>query len=201
MASGRPEIVTLSVDPPVVEQGGGVDVTVEYRDAVLIRVRRPDGVHRDFPAAACTGTETFHVGQISGGDITVTALDPAAAATSGNPYGESTPRVVPVRTYSLPPLTDLRLPDLNLGIPAVQIDANEVHIGEPALSHLIELAQLRGGIADVPAPFPAWLAEPPGMQEFTVPPLAFPRDVLPALLAQMLATPMSPFSTVLPEEN
>jgi hypothetical protein len=200
MASGGPEIVTLSVDPAVVEKGGGVDVTVEYRDAVLIRVRRPDGVHRDFPAAPGAGTETFHIGQISGGDITVTALDPAAA-TSGNPYGESAPRIVPVRTYSLPPLSGLRLPDLNLGIPALQIDANDVHIGEPALSHLIELAQLRGGIAYFPAPFPAWLAEPPGMQEFTVPRLAFPHDVLPALLAQMLATPVSPFSTVLPEEN
>jgi hypothetical protein len=199
MASGRPEIVTLSVDPPLVEQGGGIDVTVEYRDAVLIRVRRPDGVHRDFPAAAGTGTETFHVGQISGGDISVTALDPAAAI-SGNPYGESAPRVVPVRTYSLPPLSGLRLPDLNLGIPAVQIEANELHIGEPALTHLIELAQLRGGIAHLPAPFPAWLAEPPVIQ-FVIPPLAFPHDLLPALLAQMLATPISPFPTVLPEEN
>jgi hypothetical protein len=200
MANGGPEIVALSVDPPVVERDGGVDVTVEYRDAVLIRVRRPDGVHQDFPAAAGTGTETFHVRQLSGGDITVTALDPAAA-TSGNPYGESAPRVVPVRTYSLPPLSGLRMPDLNLGIPAVQIDVNEVHIGEPALSHLIELAQLRHGITDLPAPFPAWLAEPPGMHEFTVPQLALPQDVLPALFAQLLATPVSPFFTVRPEEN
>jgi hypothetical protein len=200
MAGRGPRIVALSVDPPVVEHDGGVDVTVEYRDAILIRVRRPNGVHQDFPAATDTGTETFHVRQISGGDITVTALDPAAA-TAGNPYGESAPRVVPVRTYSLPPLSGLRLPDLNLGIPAVQIDAHEVHIGEPALSHLIELAQLRRGIADLPAPFPAWLVEPPAMREFTIPQLAFPPDVLPALFAQLLATPVSPFSTVLPEEN
>jgi hypothetical protein len=201
MTSGGPGIVMLSVDPPVVEQGGGVDVTVEYRNAVLIRIRRPDGVHHDFPAAAGTGIETFHVGQISGGDITVTALDPATAATSGNPYGESAPQVVPVRTYDLPPFSSLRLHDLNLGIPAVQIDANDVHIGEPALSHLIELAQLRSGIADLPAPFPAWLAEPPVMQAFTVPTVAFPQDVLHALLAQILATPVSPLSIVSPEES
>ena len=83
----------------------------------------------------------------------------------------------------------------------MQIDANELHIGEPALSHLIELAQLRGGIADLPAPFPAWLAEPPGMWGFTAPPLVFLPDVLPALFAQMLAAAVSSCSTVRPEEN
>ena len=198
MAHGGPEVVALSVDPPVVEQGGGVDVTVQYRNAVLIRVRRPDGVHHDFPASVGTAAETFHIGPVSGGDFSVTAVNPAMA-TSGNPYGESPPRSVPVRTYSLPPLSGLRLPDLNLGIPAVQIDANELHIGEPALSQLIELAQLRGGIVDVPAPFPAWLAEPPAMQEFPVPQLVFPPDAMLALLAQMLAAPVSPFSAVFPE--
>jgi hypothetical protein len=199
-ASGTPEIVTLRVYPPVVEQGGGVDLTVEYRAALLIRVRRPDGVHQDFPAADGADTETIHVRQVSGGDFTVTAMNPALA-TSANPYGESAPRVVPIRTYSLPPLSDLRLPDLNLGIPAVQVDANAVSIGEPALSQLTELAQLRSGIADLPAPFPAWLAEPPATAAFAVPPLIFPLDVLPALLAQMLAAPVSPIVTVFTEER
>ena len=125
-----PKIVMLSVDPHLVEHGGGVDVTVEYANAVLIRVRRPDGVYHDFPADPPSGTQVFHISPVYGGDISVTALNPAAA-TSGNPYGESAPRVVPVRTYTLPPLSDLGLPDLNLGIPAIQIEANEVHIGEP----------------------------------------------------------------------
>jgi hypothetical protein len=187
----------LSVDPPLVEHGGGVDVAVEYADAVLIRVRRPDGVYHDFPADPPSGTQVFHISPVYGGDISVTALNPSAA-TSGNPYGESAPRVVPVRTYTLPPLSDLGLPDLNLGIPAIQIEANEVHIGEPALTQLSELAQLRDGIAGLPAPFPAWLAEPPAIQvppafrPLPIPAVSFPPDILTQVLAQVLAMPPPP---------
>src|ERR1700677_3485781 len=57
MARGGSETVTPGFDPPVVEQRGGVDVTAEYRDAVLVRMRRPDGVDHDFPADGGTGTE------------------------------------------------------------------------------------------------------------------------------------------------
>jgi hypothetical protein len=37
------------------------------------------------------------------------------------------------------------------------------------------------------------------MQEFPVPQLVFPPDAMLALLAQMLAAPVSPFSAVFPE--
>jgi hypothetical protein len=191
MSGVSPRIVALSVDPALVELGGGVDLTVRYSDAVLIRVRRPDGVHVDLPAPGGTGSQVLHVAPISGGDIIVTALNPVTA-TSSNPYGESAPQAVAVRTYSLPPTSQLRLPDLNLGIPAVQIEANEVHIGEPALTILTELALLRGGIEHLPAPFPEWLAMPPLIAEFPLPTLAPPPLVLPPdTLAEALARILS----------
>lgn len=68
----------------------------------------------------------------------------------------------------------------------------------------MELAQLRDGIASLPAVFPAWLPEPPrllpqppGLAALPLPPLALPPDVLPQVLAYLLATPVSePLGTI-----
>jgi hypothetical protein len=150
MSGGSPAVVSVSIDPPLVEHGGGVDVNVEFRNATLIRIQAPDGVHVDFPVDSRSGSRTFHVRPCSGGVISVMAINPAAATIS-DPLGRSAVRSAPVRTYTLPPLDVFPSLYHSLSAPVVQIHAGDIVLGEPARTELTEMARLHDGIADLPA--------------------------------------------------
>lgn len=172
MPGGSPVVVSVNIAPALVEHGGGVDVTVEFRNANMIRIQAPDGVHVDFPVDSSSDSGTFHIRPCSGGLISVTAINPAAA-TASDPLGRSPVRTASVRTYTLPPLDVFPSLYHSLGAPVVEIHAPDVVLGEPARTELTDLARLHGGIAGLPA-------LPPDLN-LTVPPLPvfpFPRDAL-----------------------
>jgi hypothetical protein len=166
MPGTGPWVESVSVDPPLVEHGGGIDVTVQFRNATLIRIQAPDGVQTDFTVDFRSNSGTFHLLPCFGGVISVTAINPAAA-TASDPLGRSPAGTASVRTYTLPPLDFFPSLYYSLGAPVVQIHAPDVVLGEPARTELTELARLHDGIAGLPA-------LPPDLMPVAPPALGFP---------------------------
>ena len=172
MSGGSPAVVSVSIDPPLIEHGGGVDVTVEFRNATLIRIQAPDGVNVDFAVDSGSVSGTFHLQPCYGGVISVTAVN-LAAATASDPLGRSPARTALVRTYTLPPLDFCPALYHSLGAPAVQLHPSEVVLGEPARTELTEMAQLHAGITSLPALPPDLIPAVP-----VAPAFPFPLDAL-----------------------
>lgn len=149
-----PGVESVTVDPPLVEHGGGVDVTVQFRNATVLRIQAPDGVQTDFPVDPAANSATFHLRPCFGGVISVIAVN-AAAATESNPLGCSTVGTASVRTYTLPPLDVASSLYHGLGAPVVQVDAATVPLAEPTAAELSELARLREGLVGAPNLLPA----------------------------------------------